>query len=114
MSKNRASNMINLVLIIVINVLVVGLGCFLFNFRTIEAFKTGLLYSCGVYFMLFLMTISGGVKGFAGRPLYEASVGSGGLRKANEEFYRNERVIMSFPIRMLIVSFITAMITVII
>ncbi len=114
MSKNRASNIINLVLIIVINILVVGLGCFLFNFRTIEAFKTGLLYSCGVYFMLFLMTISGGVKGFTGRPLYEASVGSGGLRKANEEFYRNDRVIMSFPIRMLFVSFITAMITIVI
>ena len=105
--KNKTfSSILSVILILVINALVVGGIVYLFNLGNFNAFKNGLLYSSSIYFILFLFSISSGVEGIAARPMYESSVGSGGLKGSTENYFKAKTVLMSFPVKMLAVTII--------
>lgn len=106
MKNKTLSSILGIILILVINALVVGGIVYFFNLGDLNAFKNGLLYSSSIYFVLFLFSISSGVEGIAARPMYESSVGSGGLKGSTENYFKAKTVIMSFPVKMLAVTII--------
>lgn len=113
MIKKIFINLMEIIITLLINALVVGGICYALNYRTLSAYSDGLFYSSGIYFLLFLITISGASYGLRGNAMYShiLSINEGGREKAVNDFMDSNYKGLSFPVKMIFVTLITFLIS---